>query len=260
MDRHLIAMLHNEVKIMRADLAGIDPANANKPGRMGSGISMFIAPFNDLLARVQAAVSGDDGAHQALKGLSPAETLSESFIHGHVEAKFKLTASLGRMMAVLDSLLTENPGTVPMRATREGVFFAGEYFEPLRLLADLIKQAHKSINVIDGYIGDGESVLGLLAGKAKGVGVRILTYDTQDALLTLARAFNKQHSGLQIRASRSFHDRFLILDEGDYYHFGASLKDMGVRGFMFSRIEEVEVIERIHAKFAHEWENATTKI
>jgi hypothetical protein len=255
MDMHLINMLYQEVKVMRADLSGINPFDANKPGRLGSGISKFIEPYNDVLERAKAAVAEDPAAGQALRALSPAPMIKEIYVNGHVEAKSQLTAGLGRILAVLESLLIQKPA-VPMRATREGVFFAGEYFEPLLLLTDLIKQAHTSIEIIDGYVGDGEVVLGLLAGKARGAGVRILTYSAQALLLPLAQAFLKQHGGLEIRTSKGFHDRFLILDSLDFYHFGASLKDMGGRGFMFSRIEEPEVLQRIRGKFEAEWSKA----
>jgi hypothetical protein len=33
------------------------------------------------------------------------------------------------------------------------------------------------------------------------------------------------------------HDRFLIIDEKDVYHIGASLKDLGKSWFAFSKIE-----------------------
>lgn len=36
---------------------------------------------------------------------------------------------------------------------------------------------------------------------------------------------------------RLSHDRFLIIDEHDIYHIGASLKDLGKRWFAFSKLE-----------------------
>lgn len=33
------------------------------------------------------------------------------------------------------------------------------------------------------------------------------------------------------------HDRFLIIDDTDLYHFGASLKDLGKKWFAFSKME-----------------------
>ena len=39
--------------------------------------------------------------------------------------------------------------------------------------------------------------------------------------------FNQQNPTLTVRAVGTFHDRFLILDDKELYHFGASLKDLG---------------------------------
>ena len=39
--------------------------------------------------------------------------------------------------------------------------------------------------------------------------------------------FNKQTPTLTVKATGVFHDRFLILDRKEPYHFGASLKDLG---------------------------------
>ena len=39
--------------------------------------------------------------------------------------------------------------------------------------------------------------------------------------------FNKQSPMLTVKATGAFHDRFLIVDDKDLYHFGASLKDLG---------------------------------
>ena len=39
--------------------------------------------------------------------------------------------------------------------------------------------------------------------------------------------FNKQNPTLAIKTVGIFHDRFLIFDGTELYHFGASLKDLG---------------------------------
>jgi hypothetical protein len=48
----------------------------------------------------------------------------------------------------------------------------------------------------------------------------------------------------------------VIVDDQEFYHFGGSIKDVGHRGFMFSRIEEPVVIEALRNKFAQEWAGA----
>jgi hypothetical protein len=46
---------------------------------------------------------------------------------------------------------------------------------------------------------------------------------------------------------KTSHDRFLILDEKELYHLGASLKDLGKKWFAFSKLNEFlpEVLARL---------------
>ena len=48
---------------------------------------------------------------------------------------------------------------------------------------------------------------------------------------------NLQYPPIEIRILKNAHDRFLILDEDELYHLGASLKDLGKRWFAFSRMD-----------------------
>ena len=42
---------------------------------------------------------------------------------------------------------------------------------------------------------------------------------------------------MNAKAFTSSHDRFLIIDEVEIYHIGASLKDLGKKWFAFSLLE-----------------------
>ena len=53
--------------------------------------------------------------------------------------------------------------------------------------------------------------------------------------------FNKQYPTLQIKQFDKTHDRFLIIDNTDVYHFGASLKDLGEKWFAFSKLDTASV-------------------
>ena len=48
---------------------------------------------------------------------------------------------------------------------------------------------------------------------------------------------NSQYEPIDIRQFNQSHDRFLIVDEKELYHIGASLKDLGKKWFAFSRIQ-----------------------
>jgi len=145
---------------------------------------------------------------------------------------------------------------VPMAVTREGVFFGGQYFDALSRVSELVRSAKTSVLLIDGYVN--EQVLKTFTVKADSVSVRILTREAKDtpALEAAAIAFNKQHGGLAIALSFAFHDRFLVIDDADFYHLGASVKDAGGKGTMFSRIEEPDVLTALDELIEGAWKAA----
>jgi hypothetical protein len=188
MERRQATILYAMAKSMRHDLNRTEPMIAELQGRTASGISAFASLFNDLLVKVQKAVADDPISADALASLAPVEAVQDEMVRAsvHKKKKIELLTRLGIIMAVLEPLASEAPVTVSMHATREGVFFAGEYFQPIRLLVDLIGRAKQSIVVIDGYLGDGQVILDVLTGKAKDVTAKILTNDVQPPLMQLA--------------------------------------------------------------------------
>jgi hypothetical protein len=157
----------------------------------------------------------------------------------------------------LEMMRPKNLG-VSVSVEREGIYFAGQQFDAMLRVSQILSAARSTITIIDGYIG--EEVLALLTTKASSVTAFILTKPLPPALAVIAKAFNSQHGRLSIRSSQAFHDRFVIIDDRDFYHFGASIKDLGKRGFMFSRIEETEMIEALRKKFSQEWASATVEV
>jgi hypothetical protein len=138
----------------------------------------------------------------------------------------------------------------------EGIFFSGEVFDALRHIDGLIRRAKKKLVIVDGYIN--ERVLDLLTAKGQGVEVELMTKKSQvtPAFKAHVEAFNAQHGGLTVRTNDEFHDRFVILDGAEFYHFGASLKDAGRKGFMFSRLEEPSLIESLRNRLNVVWGRA----
>jgi len=73
-----------------------------------------------------------------------------------------------------------------------------------------------------------------------GLRVRVLCSQYAAAVAAEAKAFMAQHSGIaiQVRQTREFHDRFLVIDGTICVHMGASIKDAGGKVFMVSRVED----------------------
>lgn len=117
----------------------------------------------------------------------------------------------------------------------EGIFYNGQIFDAYKFATDLIKSARRSIVLIDNYVD--ETVLLMLSKRSVGVSATIYTQRiTQQLQLDLDR-HNSQYPPIDIRTYRDSHDRFLIVDETDVYHIGASLKDLGKKMFAFSKLD-----------------------
>ncbi len=116
---------------------------------------------------------------------------------------------------------------------KQGIFYNGQIFNAYIFVSDLIKGAKKSIILIDNYID--ESTLTLFS-KNSNIKIKIFTNNISKQLQLDIDKYNKQYNNLEVQVTKNFHDRFIILDENDVYHIGASLKDLGNKVFAFSKI------------------------
>ncbi len=131
---------------------------------------------------------------------------------------------------------------------KQGIFFDGQVFDAYVFVAGLIKSAKKTIVLIDNYVDD--SVLTLLAKRKKEVSASIYTNKISKQLLLDVKKYNTQYAPVDLKELKNVHDRFLIIDQKELYHFGASLKDLGKKWFAFSKIETgaVEMLGKLKAK------------
>jgi hypothetical protein len=64
---------------------------------------------------------------------------------------------------------------------------------------------------------------------------------------SVLKKHNAQYPSIEIKKFDLSHDRFLIIDEKEIYHFGASLKDLGKKWFAVSKmdINSLEIIKKL---------------
>lgn len=117
----------------------------------------------------------------------------------------------------------------------EGIFYNGQIFDAYKFATDLIKTAKRSLLLIDNYVD--EAVLLMLSKRNAGVSAVIYTQRSTPQLQLDLDRHNDQYPPIDIRTYRNSHDRFLIIDDTDIYHIGASLKDLGKKMFAFSKLE-----------------------
>ncbi len=117
----------------------------------------------------------------------------------------------------------------------EGIFFDGQIFDAYKFATDLIRSARKSLLLIDNYVD--ETVLLMLSKRNPGVSATIYTQKLTAQFQLDLDKHNDQYPPISIRTYRNSHDRFLIVDDKEVYHIGASLKDLGKKMFAFSKLE-----------------------
>ena len=126
---------------------------------------------------------------------------------------------------------------------KEKVFFDGEVFDAKALISDLISSANTSIILIDAYADI--KALDFLKHKKQGVSLSI--YHSSKAKLSKKDVsdFNAQYGDCISYINDKYHDRFLIIDQNDVYHLGASLNYAGKKVFAITKMEDEEIIKTI---------------
>ena len=126
---------------------------------------------------------------------------------------------------------------------KQKIFFEGQIYDAYSLIIDIIKKANKKILIIDNYIDD--SVLKMFTKKNKNVEVVILTSEKSNIQKIDIQKFNKEYPIIKVARTNKFHDRFIVIDNKEMYHLGASIKDLGKKCFGINKIEDIEIIDKI---------------
>lgn len=119
--------------------------------------------------------------------------------------------------------------------SEKGVFYNGQVFDAYAFVSDIIRSAKSSIILLDNYVDD--KVLTLLGKRNTNVTATIYTKSISNQLRLDVQRYNNQYPPIEIEIFSDAHDRFLIIDNVELYHIGASLKDLGKKWFAFSRMD-----------------------
>ena len=148
--------------------------------------------------------------------------------------------SINRRLSELEQTVSEHSKKIDFFVRTslppvEGIFFDGQIFDAYKFASDLIKSAKQSLVLIDNYVD--ESVLLMLSKRQPGVTATIYTQRITSQLRLDLDRHNDQYPPVDVWTCKFSHDRFLIVDETDVYHIGASLKDLGKKMFAFSKLD-----------------------
>lgn len=166
--------------------------------------------------------------------------MNNAFVFQEINSmKTKLLEHDKKFDAVFDELQKDKK-----EEFKQKIFFNGQIYDAYSLMIDIIKSAKTKILIIDNYIDD--SILKMLSKKNQNVEVVILTSQNCNLNKLDISKFNKQYPSLKISYTNKFHDRFIVIDNKELYHLGASLKDLGKKCFAISKMEDMEYIEKMN--------------
>ena len=126
----------------------------------------------------------------------------------------------------------------------KGIFFDGEVYDAYIFVNRLLKSAKNEVLLVDNYIDD--SVFTLFS-KYLNLKITIYTHTITKPLKLDYQKYKLQYQNVELKEFKNAHDRFMIIDNSEIYHIGASLKDLGKKWFAFSKfeIEALEILERL---------------
>jgi hypothetical protein len=183
-----------------------------------------------------------------------AVAVSIQIMNAFVEMRKVLTNNAGLLqrVEVIESKLQLNDKNFEIIFTalesrkpeiKQDIFFQGQIFDAYTFVINLIKKAQNSLIIIDNFID--LDVLQMLSQKSKGVTIKIITQASTPIKALDVEKFNAQYGKLENKHSKKYHDRFLIIDNKELYHIGASLKDLGKKCFAFSVIEDKNLLTNL---------------
>ena len=137
-------------------------------------------------------------------------------------------------------------------------FPTGSEYDAYVELRKIVRSTESSIDIVDLYAGE---VIFTLIGalEPKRPKVRILTSKLGSDFRTELQRFRNQHgaTAIEVRQTRDFHDRFVLVDGRKCYHVGASIQHAGQRAMMINEVEDEQNAHVLIGQMARTWARAT---
>jgi hypothetical protein len=141
---------------------------------------------------------------------------------------------------------------------RELFFPKGATHDAYIEIKKVLNLATKTISIIDPYL-DGTIFQMVKTNQQSVLSVKLLSAKLPPDFTLEANKFKSQHPSIsvEIRKTKEFHDRFIIIDNKTCFHIGASIKDAGGKAFMISPIEDEENNDALLLQHKQSWASAS---
>lgn len=149
-------------------------------------------------------------------------------------------------------------GEAPVSALIAPITSSGVITESKGFALDaILKSANKALIFIDQFLKY-DDLTDLLSVVPAGIAVRVLTgLRSRDEYLSKRSALDSLSQRVEVKFSKRFHDRYVIVNETEYFHFGYSLKDLWTgRVSRYAKLYRKDEIDDLRDICEAEWRTA----
>lgn len=133
-------------------------------------------------------------------------------------------------------------------------------FSAYKVIADITSTASVNLKIVDNFI-DLASLEFFLHLNTK-IKVEILTKQVNPGIASFKTGLAKFISewggtDFEIKNTKFFHDRYIIIDDKEVWHVGPSLNYLGRKPAMITKIQDESIVKHIIDLFNSEWSTAS---
>ena len=171
--------------------------------------------------------------------------LKQYLLNGHVINKerciahsdniIKINNTINDMNSRLSNVELRLDNLTSIDKFKDKIFYNGQFFEGYSFIKNLFNKAINRIIIIDNYLD--YSVLEMLNDISVDISIYIASHTPiSNKELSL---FQANHI-LNVIRTNNYHDRFIIIDN-ELYSIGSSIKDIGKKISMISKLESINI-------------------
>ena len=134
------------------------------------------------------------------------------------------------------------------RFVEDVLLLDNQMFDAIVLITKMIETAQTSIVLIDPYV-DAVS-LSFFKNKSKDLKLVVVTSSRANIGRREVASFNERYGSLEIKIDDKYHDRYLIIDNELFYHFGCSINYIGKRLSQITLIKDKDIVDTLKKRLA----------
>jgi len=145
----------------------------------------------------------------------------------------------------------------PLSSEKKQIFFsAGEEFRAKKEIFSLMKRATTKLDIVDTYMDD--SIFDYIGSLDETIKIRLITGNRIKIFPRLYVEFIKIKPSVDARENIDSHDRYIIIDNQEIWHLGASINHAGKKATMINKIIDKEQKSEISRDIELWWDTGSS--